>query len=139
MNLIPKIAEMLGVEIGEEFQIRKFCYESPLPDKFKFEDNKLIVEQGYGASAEGTLRDLLGGMSEIVKLPFEPKEGDKYWYVYWGTEHIRVTALPFEDDDMHYHHKYCGNCFRTEAEAEREKYNIYEKLTGRKWEEKCDS
>ena len=31
--------------------------------------------------------------------------------------------------------KYCGNCFRTEAEAEKHKYEIYEKLTGKKWEE----
>jgi hypothetical protein len=31
--------------------------------------------------------------------------------------------------------KHSGNCFRTEAEAEKYKYEIYEKLTGKKWEE----
>ena len=28
---------------------------------------------------------------------------------------------------------YCGNVFRTEKEAEAHKYEIYEKLTGKKW------
>jgi hypothetical protein len=30
---------------------------------------------------------------------------------------------------------YCGNCFRTREEAEAHKYEIYEKLTGKRWEE----
>ena len=136
MNLIPKICEMLGVEIGETFQIRKFCYESPLPDKFKFEDNKLIVEQGYGASAEGTLRDLLGGMSEIVKLPFEPKKGDKYYRIFiHQDDDLTVVCDTWIGWTSDYMCKYCGNCFRTEAEAEAHKHEIYEKLTGKKWEE----
>ena len=32
--------------------------------------------------------------------------------------------------------KYCGNCFRTQSEAEKHKYEVYERLTGKKWEEK---
>ena len=116
MNLIPKIAEMLGVEVGEEFKLKQTSGDIKSA-KYRFRNigDQIIYER----------TDFCGGWTMCSA------EG----YVYWGAEHIRVTDLPFEDDDMHYHHKYCGNCFRTEAEAEREKYNIYEKLTGKKWEE----
>ena len=40
---------------------------------------------------------------------------------------------------MDYCYKACGNCFRTEAEAEKHKYEIYEKLTGKKWENTGES
>lgn len=141
MNLIPKIAELLGVEVGEEFKLKQTSGDIKSA-KYRFRNigDQIIYEHTdfcgdwtmCSAEAVGLL---VLGKHEIVKLPFNPKDGERYWYVYWGAEHIRVTDLPFEDDDMHYHHKYCGNCFRTKAEAEREKYNIYEKLTGKKWEE----
>jgi hypothetical protein len=67
------------------------------------------------------------------------KDGEHYWRVRWDGFAIaafRVTFLDSHDED--YLFKYAGNCFRTEAEAEKHKYEIYEKLTGKKWEEKCD-
>lgn len=145
MNLIPKIAKLLGVEIGEEFDlcngmddcIRMGCI-------YKFSNDCLMCadeddKDCFDVASDKTLRCMLNGSLKVIKLPFEPKEGERYWYVYWGTEYIRVTGIPFEDDDMHYHHKYCGNCFRTEVEAEKHKYEIYEKLTGKKWGEKCEN
>ena len=44
--------------------------------------------------------------------------------------------LTDKNQRIEYMCKYCGNCFRTEVEAEWHKYEIYEKLTGKKWEEK---
>jgi hypothetical protein len=78
------------------------------------------------------------GNTEVKRLPFEPKEGDSYFYVGWftGGEEVCVFETKFSDCNECYQHKYCGNCFRTEAEAEKHKAEIYEKLTGRKWEEK---
>ena len=129
MNLIPKIAEMLGVEIGEEFKVENdICLH-------RFTENGLEYNVCGAWSACARLNLILNGTEKIIKLSFEPKEGESYWYVYWGTEYIRVADIPFEDEDMHYHHKYCGNCFRTKEEAEKHKYEIYEKLTGRNWEE----
>jgi hypothetical protein len=144
MNLIPMIAKELGVEVGEEFNAKHVNIGKILtnskeePAIFKFGNDGLYAKcsDGSGDFFLIGMGNFLKGDYEIVKLPFEPKEGERYWYVYWGTEYIKVTDIPFEDDDMHYHHKYCGNCFRTEAEAEKHKFEIYEKLTGRKWEEK---
>ena len=136
MNLIPEIAEKLGVELGEEFKL-KSDETGEYDEIYRFDENAALQMKnrcGWGMSSR--LPALLSGDIEIVKLPFEPKEGERYWYVYWNhtLEHPCVTDISFEDSDMCYHHIYCGNCFRTKAEAEKHKYEIYEKLTGKKWE-----
>ena len=143
MNLIPKIAEALDIGLDEPFEIstrdgykicRFFVRGNGVAylEKFNKEFNQWTQEN------TDEIGKIVVGAYLVRKLPFEPKYGERYWYVYWTAENIGVTDIPFEDDDMHYHHKYCGNCFRTEKEAEAHKYEIYEKLTGRKWEEKCE-
>lgn len=74
-NLIPEIAKMLGVELGEKFEIKG--YKGLV---YKFIDDELIVcddkttETEY-TTANMTLVSLLKGTREIVKLPWKPKEG----------------------------------------------------------------
>ena len=142
MNLIPKIAEALDIGLDEPFEIStrdgyKIC-------RFFVRGNGVAYLEKYNKDFNQWTQENTDEIGKIVvgaylvrKLPFEPKDGERYWYVYWTAEHISVTDIPFADGDMHYHHKYCGNCFRTEVEAEKHKFKIYEKLTGRKWEEKC--
>ena len=135
MNYIPQVAKMLGVEIGEAFRIEGSCED----DYYCFSENGLIVD-GRNDWQKGTiLTDLICGNKKIAKLPFEPKEGEKYFTVVWGSDDempISVERLYWEDDVTDFMSKICGNVFRTEAEAEAHKYEIYEKLTGKKWEEK---
>lgn len=147
MNLIPKIAEMLGVEIWEEFNakhanIGKILTNSKYePAIFKFGNDGLYAKcsDGSGDFFLIGMGNFLKGDYEIVKLPFEPKDGDGYWTVSWGAAQKPYTVNQvWSNDDDDYMCKYCGNCFRTQAEAEREKYNIYEKLTGKKWEENAN-
>lgn len=78
-NLIPEIAKMLGVEIGEEFKIKG--YKGLV---YKFVDDELIVnstdDKGCsGLAANMTLVSLLKGKREIIKLPWKPKKGDVYF------------------------------------------------------------
>lgn len=79
-NLIPEIAKMLGVELGEEFEIkgRKGL-------TYKFIIDELIVcdddeEHGY-TSANMTLVGLLRGNYEIIKLPWKPKKEERCWFI----------------------------------------------------------
>lgn len=78
-NLIPEIAKMLGVELGEEFELKG--YKGLV---YKFIDDEFIVcddkttETEY-TTANMTLVSLLKGTREIVKLPWKPKADDKYW------------------------------------------------------------
>ena len=76
-NLIPKIAQMLGVELNEEFKIKG--REGVI---YKFIVDGLIVsdddaEKVY-TTANMPLIGLVRGDIEIVKLPWKPKKGDVY-------------------------------------------------------------
>ena len=132
MNLIPKIAEMLGVEIGEEFKI------IPLEGIYRLSDFGLQTKLKSGERWESSryMTPLLTGKYQINKIPFEPKDGEHYWRVRWDSLAIAALRVTwFDNHDEDYLFKYAGNCFRTEAEAEKHKYEIYEKLTGKKWGE----
>lgn len=80
-NLIPQIAQMLGLQLGEEFKIKG--------DK-GFEDKTFYLTiRGLKAKldqypkkelpAMAALDSLLFGDTEIIKLPWKPKKGDVYF------------------------------------------------------------
>lgn len=135
MNLIPKIAEMLGVEIGEEFEANGKTVKFTEDGLIRY--NKDGIGREWWSNAECTLIGLINGTYEVKKPPFEPKDGEKYWTVYWkGIVDMPCAVYEtWRGDSCDFANKVSGNCFRTEAEAERHKYEIYEKLTGKKWEE----
>ena len=77
-NLIPEIARMLGVEIGEEFKVKGREYI------FHFVDNGLIAYRTDGSALpyENCLAHflwLINGEEEIIKIPWKPKKGERYW------------------------------------------------------------
>lgn len=77
-NLIPEIARMLGVELGEEFKIKGFDGLT-----YKLTDNGLELTTVDGQKTKwfdhGALNSLLKGKMEIVKLPWKPKAGEQYY------------------------------------------------------------
>ena len=78
-NLIPEIARMLGVEIGEEFKIKEYGERI-----YRFDNSglQLIYDNGVrnlNITANMALSCLLSGDIEIVKLPWKPKKGDAYF------------------------------------------------------------
>lgn len=101
-NLIPEIARMLGVEVGEEFEIKG--YKGLV---YKFVDDELIVCDDKNTETEYTtanmiLVSLLKGEREIVKLPWKPKEGEDYYtFIYdcyhkWCVWQQRWSNHPFD-------------------------------------------
>lgn len=78
-NLIPKIAELLGVELGEEFKVKG---DNELTYRFTNDGLKLTHDSGIELakiSANVAFVDLVNGKDEIIKLPWEPKVGEKYY------------------------------------------------------------
>ena len=139
MNLIPKIAEALDIGLDEPFEIstrdgykicRFFVRGNGVAylEKFNKEFNQWTQEN------TDEIGKIVVGAYLVRKLPFEPKYGEKYFVV----SVVDKTVCPYiwEETTTDYCFKACGNCFRTEVEAEKHKYEIYEKLTGKKWEEK---
>ncbi|MBQ0035545.1 MAG: hypothetical protein KBT35_01360 [Firmicutes bacterium] len=111
MNYIKQVAEMLGVEVGEEFKIS----DTDETLTFHFDEHGLKsnrdVEQPY------LLSSILNGRREIVKIPFKPKCGEEYWTCLF----IKGGYIALEtwcDCSVDYCHWKLGNCFRTREEAE---------------------
>lgn len=110
-NYMQDVARMLGVELGEEFKIdgSNLIY--------KFLENGL-----YFRCIEGWLPaiyhflDLIKGELEIVKLPWQPKEGDKY---YCPCLYFKYVAHSYwENTPSEISLKEAGLVFRTKEECE---------------------
>ena len=79
-SLIPKVCELLGVEIGEEFKIRDPFGEEYLC--FIEKDGGVLLansEIPRRPPGQMHLEYLLRGFWEIIKLPRKPKDGEHYW------------------------------------------------------------
>ena len=79
-SLIPEIARMLGVEIGEEFKVKG---EDELMT-YSFNSDGLQVTYGDGIeipyiSTNSALVALVKGEEEIIKLQWQPKKCDVYY------------------------------------------------------------
>lgn len=76
-NLIPQIAQMLGVELGEEFKV---VYKTRFEIICNFTLAGLFVHKGdSGKYEKEPLADIICGKDAIVKLPWEPKKGETYY------------------------------------------------------------
>lgn len=77
-NLIPKIAEMLGVELGEEFKI-----DIRGDDIFQITESGVWMRKGIDkeewVEKPFEFVMLCNGDAEIIKLPWKPKKGDTYF------------------------------------------------------------
>lgn len=116
-NLIPEIAKMLGVELGEEFKIKGYDGLT-----YKLTDNGLELTAVDGQKTKwfdhGALNSLLKGKMEIVKLPWKPKDGDEYYSFWrcqgqWCVDQQKWTRHPFELALLEK-----GWIYRTKEEAE---------------------
>lgn len=115
MNYMEKVAEMLGIEIGEKFKIR---FESGIvPDAlYMFTDNGIYMSNAVFKS-EDLLWRLLTGRIEIVKLPWKPENGEIVWYIcYDGSLDFQHFCNQSVKLLMLYK---LGKLYRTKAEAEK--------------------
>lgn len=101
-NLIPEIAKLLGVEVGEEFKVKGDDDELT----YIFTDDGLKVTFAGGieiaqTSINSDFVALVMGKDEIVKLPWKPKKGEDY-YTFggfdgkWEVSRQRWTCHPFD-------------------------------------------
>lgn len=97
MNYMSKIADMLGVELGEKFKLKVRDTGEEYPGIF------WIDEQGLWLNSEGNpdyllksgWSTLLTGIEEIVKLPWKPSDGDK---VFFTTPAGDIGNKPFNSE-----------------------------------------
>lgn len=78
-NLIPEIAKMLGVELGEEFKVKG---DDETTYTLTDDGLKTTYNGGIGIaeiSSDAAFAALVMGKDEIVKLPWKPKAGEQYY------------------------------------------------------------
>ena len=113
MNYYKQIAEMLGVEFGEEFKI-KFDDGSTCTSKYKLTE-KGCADLEHGSISDAVLGGILREKIEIVKLPWKPQKGERYWWYSPSWKEAVYTIWYGNLCDLVTWK--VGNCFKTEEEA----------------------
>ena len=115
-NLIPEIAKMLGVEMGEEFKVNLNGWNNT----YRFNNNGLYgkTQTDKWIACLELFGLLVTGNAEIIKLPWKPKKGETYYtFELVGGKWI-VHLLWWADTPNGYALLDKGWIFRTKEEAE---------------------
>lgn len=132
-NLIPRIAEMLGVEMEEAFKIRRPDYEVCENGIYAFFENEGLVKKNkqgeFDNNSSIEFEDLCLGNYEIVKLPWEPKEGEQFYRPNIMLK--KVSNALWSGSTLEYSLKALGMIYRSREEAEAHFAEDYERLTGK--------
>ena len=129
-NLIPEIAKLLGVEIGEKFIIENA--EHNLQVVLVADGLHVTKDDFLGSSNSKLLQNVLCGLIEVKKLQWEPVKGDKYFFP--SLPKNCVVKLIWTDNTYDYALKALGMVYRTREEAQEHFAEDYERLTGKKLE-----
>lgn len=126
MNYWEQIAEILGVELEEEFEIEN------VPSKVKITEMGLFyfdtISKLWYKGSICYLDQVFANVSKIIKKPWMPKHGDKYWAVMLYEE---ICSYIWDNTLLDYAYLKCGWLFRTKKEAEANRDRIlaeYEKI-----------
>ena len=120
-NLIPEIARMLGVEIGEEFKIKgyeEWFYKFDNDRGVMFKHNDDVKMPVAPVSVCVAFLALLRGKCEIIKLPWKPKNGAYYYTFSISSGKWIVRPSWWIDSPNEYALLDKGWVYRTQAEAE---------------------
>lgn len=112
-NYMQDVAKMLGVELGEEFNVSS-CGQT----LYKLTEDGLscLVCDKWVEQADFAFMALIKGKYKIIKLPWEPKYGDKYYYP--ESNFTRVSWYKWANDSVDFALKEAGMIFRTKEECE---------------------
>lgn len=130
-NLMPEVAKLLGVEIGEEFKVNfndiTYCGAKEARARITKNDFQLLHQIScQWVDFNGLMLRLIKGEFEIIKLPWKPKNSEEYWIV----EEDMIFLKMWESDMSDFMYLKCGNCFRTKEEAEANADRIRKEIMG---------
>ena len=129
MNYWKQFAEMLGLELGEKFEL---TYDDGTID----EDTYKIEEDGFYyknkqseywiAEPSTTVNKLINGYCKAVPKPWKPKNEEKYWY--YSDVWEEATCITWYGSFFNLLLWKTGNCFKTKEEAETKGKEIMEQI-----------
>ena len=129
MNYYKQFAEMLGLELEQEFVLTDDDGNRKDKYTYKITEDGLLYKSAtfnWAISSLGTIGKLLDGDVKAVPKPWKPKKGERYWN--YSEVWCEVTSFKWEGS-------YCdlllwkvGNCFKTREEAEDKGKEIMEQI-----------
>ena len=126
-NLMPEVAALLGVEIGEKFIIENA--EHNLQVVLVADGLHVTKDDFLGSSNSKLLQNVLCGLFEVKKLPWEPKHGERYYCP--CVQSRSVGSFSWANYSLDYAIKALGMVYRTREEAEAHFAEDYQRLTGK--------
>ena len=120
-NHIAEVAKLLWVELGESFKISSDT-RGVYQNYYRFTENNCLEmsDDGveWGMTVTLTLRGILMGDIRIVKLPWKPRKGEKYYIPYISTQQkgMHVTYY-WNNDHIDIEHYRMGLVCKTPEEA----------------------
>lgn len=129
MNYYKQFAEMLGLELGEEFNL--ICTEEETDENtYKITEDGMyyqgIQHDSWWGEPYKTLDSLLMGEVKAVPKPWKPKYGDAYWK--WATNLELAQFKRWNDASTDFACWKLGNCFKTSEEAQSKGKEIMEAI-----------
>lgn len=130
MNYWKQFAEMLGLELEQEFNLtnadgKKINYAS-----YKITENGLCFKGttngAWHSEPSTTVNKLISGYCKAVPKPWKPKFGEQYWSYSLRNNQARCSLFGVYVED--YAIWKSGNCFRTEGEAKTKGKEIMEQI-----------
>ena len=123
-NFVLEVEALLGVKVGEVFEVKGLTVKY----RYYFDDELRVWSTVLNnISNTVSIRNILNGEFKIIKLPFEPKQDEEYWYV---TSDGEADENVYTGSTLD---KYCaisGNRFRTEDDATNNTPRIMKEVFG---------
>ena len=127
MNYYKQIAEMLGLELEQEFVITDLDGKRKDTITYKFTEDGLFSKANDLSVKVTLMLDLLlTGKYKAVPKPWKPKYGEQYWS--YSVKRSKACCGMFGEYVKDYACWKLGNCFKTSEEAQSKGKEIMEKL-----------
>lgn len=120
-NHMAEVAKMLGVELGEAFEVDKLSTRRYMLTENSGLNGIYFSSWVVDEDSDKIFKSLLLGECSIKRKPWKPKEDEEYWLV---NQCGNVISLAWIDNLLCITNYKIGNCYRTreEAEANRDKW-----------------
>ncbi len=129
MKYWKQFAEMLGLELGEKFEL---TYDDGTinEDTYKIEEDGFYYKKKQGeywlAEPSTTVNKLINGYCKAVSKQWKPKFGEQYWS--YSARINKAICGVFGEFVEDYAIWKSGNCFKTKEEAETKGKEIMEQI-----------
>ena len=129
MNYYKQFAEMLGLELEQEFVLAYDNGSRKNKYTYKITEDGLLYKSptyNWSISSLGTIGKLLNGDVKAVPKPWKPEKGENYWFYLYGVK--KISTRRWDDGTYDLLLWKVGNCFKTRDEAEDKGKEIMEQI-----------